>query len=61
MMSGAYCLTEPLSEDVKDAISHLTRIFEKYKNGRNDENLWGDEMEYCLVDGDDYSKLSLQG
>ena len=61
-MSGAYDLVgENLSEDVERAIAHLIRIFEKFKIYRIDPNLWGDEMEYILVNNTDFSKVSLQG
>ena len=61
-MSGAYDLVgENLSEDVERAIAHLIRIFEKFKIYRIDPNLWGDEMEYILVNDTDFSKVSLQG
>ena len=60
-MSGAYNLSGPLSQDVENAILHLTRIWKKYGNGRCDRNSWGDEIEYCMVHNPDYSKLSLQG
>ena len=62
-MSGAYDLVgENLSEDVERAIAHLIRIFEKFNLiYRIDPNLWGDEMEYILVNNTDFSKVSLQG
>ena len=61
-MSGAYDLIgENLSEDVERATAHLIRIFEKLKIYRMDPNLWGDEMEYILVNDTNFSKVSLQG
>ena len=61
-MSGAYDLVgENLSEDVEWAIAHLIRIFKKFKSERIDPNLWGDEMEYILVNDTDFSIVSLQG
>ena len=49
-----------LNEEVIAAISHLISIFESNKEREGDQNLWGDEIEYCFVDQyNGRSKVSL--